>query len=203
MPHWPGKALAALVIDESVGVMRKMNILIVYGTTEGHTRHVCHYIQSVLSEAGAGVTICDATREVPDPAPYDICFVAGSLHAGNYQSSVVDYVRRHHDALNGKRSAFLSVSLSAAGENTHDWEGLEQCVARFTHATSWIPTVVHHVAGAIRYSQYDFFKRLALKYIAHKRGQETVTSRDYDLTDYDDLKQFVLGFIGHKEKVPA
>jgi menaquinone-dependent protoporphyrinogen oxidase len=180
-----------------------MNILIVYGTTEGHTRDLCRYIQSLLSEAGANVTICDTTREAPDPAPYDICFVAASLHTGNYQSSVLEYVRRHHDALNGKRSAFLSVSLSAAGENAHDWEGLEQCVARFTHATSWTPAVVHHVAGAIRYSHYDFPKRLALKFIAHKRGQETVTGSDYDLTDYDDLKQFVLGFIGHNEKVLA
>ena len=180
-----------------------MNILIVYGTTEGHTRHLCHYVQSLLSEASAKVTICDAAREAPDPAPYDFCFVAASLHAGNYQSSVVDYARRHHDVLNGKRSAFLSVSLSAAGENVRDWEGLEQCVARFVDATSWTPTIVHHVAGAIRYSHYDFLKRLALKFIAQKRGRETVTSRDYDLTDYDDLRKFVLGFIGHNEKVPA
>ncbi|MET0375003.1 MAG: hypothetical protein ABW128_12210 [Rhizorhabdus sp.] len=43
-------------------------------------------------------------------------------------------------------------------------------------------------AGAIRYSHYDFFKRLAIKHIARRRGTETVTSRDYDLTDCDALK---------------
>ena len=65
---------------------------------------------------------------------------------------------------------------------------------RFEHETLWSPKAVHHAAGAIRYSQYDFFKRLALKHIARQRGKETVTSRDYDLTDYAALKLFVLEF---------
>jgi menaquinone-dependent protoporphyrinogen oxidase len=59
----------------------------------------------------------------------------------------------------------------------------------------WRPKTVHHAAGAIRYSQYDFFKRLAIKFIAGQRGQATVMSQDYDLTDYAALKTFVLEFI--------
>lgn len=56
------------------------------------------------------------------------------------------------------------------------------------------PSALYRAAGAIRYSQYDFFKRLAIKFIATRRGQHTVTSRDYDLTDYDALRTFVLDF---------
>ena len=180
-----------------------MNALIVYGTTEGHTRHVCQFVQHILAEQGANVTICDAGWEPPSPAAYDLCVIGASLHVGNYQPALIEYVRRYHDVLNGKRAAFLSISLSAAGENPDDWEGLEQCVARFTQMTSWTPAVVHHVGGAIRYSHYDFFKRLALKFIAHRRGQETWTSRDYDLTDYDELKRFVVGFVGQDEEAHA
>lgn len=33
-----------------------------------------------------------------------------------------------------------------------------------------------------------------MKHIAAQRGQETVTSRDYDLTDYGALERFVLEF---------
>ena len=47
----------------------------------------------------------------------------------------------------------------------------------------------------------DFrMKRLAMKFIAHKRGKATVTSRDYDLTDYDDFYAFVLGFAAKADK---
>ena len=121
--------------------------------------------------------------------------LAASIHLGRYQGAVVNFTRANHEALSARASAFISVSLAAAGENPDDWEGLEECLARFEHETSWTPRAVHHAAGAIRYSQYDFFKRLALKHIAAKRGKGTVTSRDYDLTDYEALKAFALDFV--------
>lgn len=175
-----------------------MRSLFVYGTTEGHTRELCNFAARSLREAGATATVEEAPNETghPDPAEYDVVFLAASLHVSRYQPVLVRYAREHHAALNAARSAFISVSLSAAGLNPHDWEGLEQCLARFEHETLWTPKAVHQAAGAIRYSQYDFFRRLVIKHIAHQRGQETVTSRDYDLCDYDALKDFVLGFAG-------
>ena len=173
----------------------RSNVLIVYGTTEGHTRHVCQFVEHVLAERGHDICICDAVLHPAPPGPDQVCLIAGSLHVGNYQPTLLEYVRDHHDALNRTRSAFLSVSLSAAGQSPDDWAGLGQCVDRFLQVTCWKPHTVYHLAGAIRYSQYDFFKRLALKFIAKRRGQTTVTSRDYDLTDYDALKSFVCDFV--------
>ncbi|HEY0651182.1 flavodoxin domain-containing protein [Phenylobacterium sp.] len=175
-----------------------MRILMIYGTTEGHTRELCNFAASRLRERDLPTTVEEAGHDPhhPDPSPYDVVFLAASLHVGRYQPRLMEYARTHHATLNKIRSAFISVSLSAAGENPHDWEGLEQCLARFEHETLWTPSAVHHAAGAIRYSQYDFFKRLAMKHIAAKRGQRTVLSRDYDLTDYDALSRFVLDFVG-------
>ena len=113
--------------------LSEMNVLIVYGTTEGHTRDVCQYIQHVLDERPVESAIADAGREPPDPSAFDVCFIAASLHVGNYQAFVIDYVCLYHEILSQKPSAFLSVSLSAAGENPDDWEGVTQCVQRFTH----------------------------------------------------------------------
>jgi menaquinone-dependent protoporphyrinogen oxidase len=107
---------------------------------------------------------------------------------------LVQFARSNHEFLNTAATAFISVSLSAAGENPDDWEGLEQCLARFLHETRWMPKSVYQAEGAIRYSHYDFFKRLAIKYIASKHGVPTVTSQDYDLTDYGALKKFALAF---------
>jgi len=86
------------------------------------------------------------------------------------------------------------VSLAAAGEDEEDIEGLKKCVADFTHKTGWTPNSVHHVAGAFRYTTYDFLKRWAMKYIAYRKGAPTDTSRDYELTDWDDLTSFVDSF---------
>jgi menaquinone-dependent protoporphyrinogen oxidase len=173
-----------------------MNALIVYGSTEGHTRDLCEFVRRALADRGAAVTVSEAAPDAPGPEGFDVCFIAASVHVGRYQTPVTDYAAGHRAALAAGRSAFISVSLSAAGEGPDKWAGLEQCLERFVSETGWTPAAVHHAGGAIRYSHYDFFKRLALKYIAGKRGREAVTTRDYDLTDYEALRAFALGFAG-------
>ena len=177
-----------------------MRILIVYGSSEGHTRDLSTFAANVLREDGQEVIVRDAAAKepLPDPSTYDLVILAASLHVGRYQAPLIAFARAHHELLNAMPSAFISVSLSAAGENPDDWEGLQDCVTRFVQETMWTPKAIHHAAGAIRYSQYDFFKRLAVKFIAQKRGQATVTSQDYDLTDYSALKDFVFGFVNHE-----
>jgi menaquinone-dependent protoporphyrinogen oxidase len=182
--------------------------LIVFGTTEGHTREICQFAARALRDAGHTATVEEVMGEgaAVQVNAYGAVLVAGSLHVGRFQPGLVRFVRRHAAELDSRSNAFVSVSLSAAGENPDDWEGLKECLARFEHETGWTPRAVHHAAGAIKFSQYDFFKRLALKHIAAKRGQHTVTSKDYDLTDYDALRAFVLGFVGEvgrKRERPA
>jgi len=175
-----------------------MRVLIVYGTTEGHTRDLAHDMARVLGAAGHPTAVEPAGSDLahPDPRAYGAAVLAASLHVGRYQPPLVAYARAQHEALNAMPSAFVSVSLAAAGFNPDDWEGLEDCLRRLEHETLWTPKAVHQAAGAIRYSQYDFFKRLAIKAIVAHRGKPTNTSHDYDLTDYEALHRFVLGFVG-------
>lgn len=175
-----------------------MTILILYGTTEGQTRKIVGFMADRLESAGHAVTVIegiDAPRDL-DPRRFDAAIVAASLHLGRYQTSVEDFTERHAAALNDMRTAFVSVSLAAAGDDEDDVQGLAQCVADFHRRTGWTPSVVHHAAGAFRYTQYDFFKRWALKYIAWRKGGPTDISRDYELTDWNALGQFLDGFIG-------
>jgi menaquinone-dependent protoporphyrinogen oxidase len=178
-----------------------MRVLMVYGTTEGHTRSLCHFAARALSEAGfpTAVEPAGSGRSVPVPAPYDAVILAASIHVGRYQPPLVAFAREQHEVLNAKPAAFISVSLSAAGVTPPDWESCDDCIARFEHETLWTPKAVHKAAGAIRYSQYDFFKRLALQFIAAERGAPMVTTRDYDMTDYDALRRFVTGFVGEAQ----
>jgi menaquinone-dependent protoporphyrinogen oxidase len=50
------------------------------------------------------------------------------------------------------------------------------------------------IAGALKYTQYDFFKRLIMKMIAKREGQTTDTSKDYEYTDWNAVKKFTLEF---------
>lgn len=173
-----------------------MKILIVYGTTEGQTRKVAEFMADRIAALGHTPTLIDAVETGPqaDPGPFDAAILAGSLHAGHYQAALVHFARAHHETLNAMPTAFVSVSLAAASDEPDDIAGLEKCIAAFRRETRWTPKRTEHVAGAFRFTQYDFLKRWALKYIAYRKGQPTDTSRDYELTDWDALGAFVTDF---------
>jgi menaquinone-dependent protoporphyrinogen oxidase len=175
-----------------------MKVLVLYGTTEGQTKKIASSIADRLTGSGHAVSLVDANEVPPslDPARFDAVLIAASLHVGRYQASVVHFAKAHHAALNARPSAFIAVSLAAAGGDPEDAAGLDKCVKDFLAETQWTPRRMDHAAGAFRYTQYDFFKRWAMKYIAYRKGQPTDTSRDYEYTDWDALGRFVDDFIG-------
>jgi menaquinone-dependent protoporphyrinogen oxidase len=181
----------------------QMHVLIVHGTTEGHTRELSQFAARCLREAGHTATVEPAGLDpvYPDPGAYQRTLLAASLHVGRYQPALVHFARTHHESLNAGTTAFLSVSLAAAGIMPPDWDALDDCLARFLHETQWKPHTVHHAAGAIRYSEFDFFKRLALHHLAQQFARERhQTASHGDLTDYDALRQFVLEFAGERRE---
>ncbi len=173
-----------------------MKFLLVYGTNEGQTEKICRFVADRLVQQGHQTLVINAIQPTPaaDPRNFDGVMIAASLHAGRYQAAVIHYVREHLAAIDAGPNTFLSVSLAAAGDDEEDIEGLKKCVASFTHETGWTPKCIHHVAGAFRYTSYDFLKRWAMKYIAYRKGAPTDTSRDYELTDWHELSQFTDSF---------
>lgn len=175
-----------------------MTVLIVYGTTEGQTRKIIEFMRQRLEAAGHVVTSWEATTDVNmSPSGYDAVIVAASVHLGKYQQAVEQWVRDQAVELGRLGAALVSVSLAAAGTDEEDVKGLGQVVADFIHRTGWAPAIVEHVAGAFRYTEYDFFKRWALKYIAWRKGAPTDTSHDWELTDWEALARFVDHFTSH------
>ncbi len=173
-----------------------MRILLVYGTTEGHTRKIARFAAGRLEADGHDVTLADAADgEARDPAGFQAALVCASLHIGRYQAPVVHFARVHQAALNAMPSAFVSVSLAAVGHDPADAKGLADCLAQFERETGWTPRFVCQAAGAIRFSTYDFFRKLAIRFIAERHGQHVSTDEDYDFTDYEALAAFLDAFV--------
>lgn len=165
-----------------------MKILILYGTTEGQTRKISHYLADRLLNAGNTVEVLDASdAEETDLTPFDCVIVAASLHMGHYQAGVVDFANANHDKLSHLQAIFVSVSLAAAGDDPSDRQGLKDCVRRFIDQTGWQPARTIHVAGAFRFTRYDFLKSWAMRYIAFRRDQPVDPNEDLELTDWQAL----------------
>jgi len=89
--------------------------------------------------------------------------------------------------LQGCPSLFLMVSLAAAGDDPDEHADLARIAAEFAQNSDWTPSEVVHVAGAFRFTQYDFFKGLAMRWIAHSKGETVTPHTDKEYTDWDAL----------------
>ncbi len=167
-----------------------MNILIAYASTEGQARKIARYCADYLNDKNHSVELVGAEDALDaELARFDAVLLAGSVHAGKYQKSVVALAKAKAAALTKVRAAFLSVSLAAAGTDVDDWAGLTACVNRFAEKTGWSPPTVMHVAGAFRFSEYDFFRSWAMRWIAAQKDQAVDPDEDKEYTDWAALKK--------------
>jgi menaquinone-dependent protoporphyrinogen oxidase len=170
-------------------------VLILYGTTEGHTRAIARAIAEPLSRAGIEADVVRAGLLEPAVGDYDAIIVAASVHAGRYQKCVEQWVRAHVKEFGARPTAFVSVSLSVMQRgDAKVMADLDAMVKRFTDATGWQPGMVKHVAGALLYTQYNVFKRWIMKRIVAKAGGATDTSHDYDYTNWAEVRAFAEDF---------
>ena len=170
-------------------------ILVVYGTTEGHTAKVAGALAEALHRTGGVVDVMaadDPASSVPDG--YDAVVVAASVHAGRYQRPVEKWVKAHAAALARKPTAFVSVCLGVLQHDPTVQRDLQAIVDRFIAVTGWRPAVVKFVAGALPYTRYGWVRRALMKHIVAKAGGDTDTGRDYEYTDWNDLSLFAADF---------
>jgi len=172
-----------------------VKILIVYGTTEGHTRKICMHMEKRIEESGHIAVLHDSTSFpiALNVASYDAVIVAASLHQNRYQAPIVQFIEENLDALTDRPTAFIAVSLSVVLDEGRD--DAQKCLDMMLDQTGWAPTRTEHVAGALVYTQYDFFKRQIMKYIVKKGGGPTDASQDYEFTDWEALDAFVESFL--------
>lgn len=164
-----------------------MKIMIVYSTTEGHTRTIADFLEEEAKKMGHKAGLFNATVKPPSPKGYNAVIIAASVHAGKYQSSIEHYAREYHRELNELPVIFMSVSLTAASDDEASWKELKEQTESFMLSTGLEPDHTEYVAGALLYTRYDFFKRFIMRNINKKSGGDTDTSQDHVYTDWEQV----------------
>lgn len=180
-----------------------MRLLVVYGTTDGQTAEIAERIARTLGSKGHEVELRDAdTVEYGFSArAYDAIVVGGSIHLGKYQRGVTRFIRRHRADLRWCPSAFFSVCMAIESKSEKDRAEALAIPRNYVEHLGWHPDAVEVVAGALKFSEYGFFRRMAMKSISEKEmGTKIDTGRDYEFTDWDQVDRFALGFAAYAEK---
>lgn len=170
-----------------------MRILVLYGTSEGHTQKVATFVAALLRQRGHDVSLLDpreqpVTLRLPD---FDAAIIAARVHAGLYQRRIMRFVRNNRPWLDTVPNAFLSVSMMAANLRLGDMARAEGYVTRFVRRTGWTPRRIVHVPGARLYTRHNAIGRWILGVVDRNLLD---TARDHIWTDWAALERFAETF---------
>lgn len=165
------------------------DILMVYGSSHGQTEKIVRRIANWLTTEGHRVTVRKGDSQ-PSVADFDAYLVAGSVQFGRHQRYLEEFVRRNLGPLSSAPTAFVSVCGAMAGSWSRGAEEAGKYVASFLKRTGWQPRVTRSFAGGLPYTQYGLLTRWMMRIISRVTGRPTDTSRDWDLTDWEQVGRF-------------
>lgn len=122
------------------------DVLIIYGTTEGHTAVLVDHLRVPLEAAGHVVRVCPVDDAPTCPIGYDLVIVGSSIHQGHHHRGVTRWVKGNAEFLGRIPSAFFQVSLvTVGGEGGVD--EAQRYVNELVKVTGWHPDVYQDCDG--------------------------------------------------------
>jgi menaquinone-dependent protoporphyrinogen oxidase len=162
-----------------------------FATTDGQTRRIAEAFAAHARTLGIDSHAVDVRSAQARGFTWERArgvVLAASVHAGAHQGEAEAFVRRHLAELNDRPSMFLSVSLSIGSKRPDDVDAARRIAALFPAHLGWRVGRVVCVAGRLAYTKYGLVMRFIMRRIAAKAGGPTDTSRDHEMTDWDQLR---------------
>jgi menaquinone-dependent protoporphyrinogen oxidase len=126
---------------------------------------------------------------------FDAALIGATIHVGQFQGSIREFVRSHLEQLQRIPSAFLSVSFTAASRKAKDRAQVRQSVTAFQKETGWRPNQVACIAGALRHNRLGNAKHWIMKRITKQTSGDMNTSHDGEYTNWNGVRLFVEDFL--------
>jgi len=165
-------------------------ILILYSSTDGHTRKICNRLQQVIEQQAHQVTLV-SIRDEPhvDLQPFDKIVIGASIRYGKHSPLVVDFINSNERLLDSKSSAFFSVNIVARKPQKNQPE-TNPYMRKFLKQIAWHPRQLAVFAGKIDYPRYGFFDRLMIRLIMFITKGPTDPKAVVEFTDWQQVEAF-------------
>ena len=177
-----------------------------FATTDGQTRRIAEVFAAHARFLGVDSQAIDVTSAQAQGFSWERArgvVLAASLHTGAHQREAEAFVRRNLTELNARPSLFLSVSLSICSKLPHDVDAARAIATTFPDHLGWQVGRVVCVAGRLAYTQYGLLKRFVMRRIARKAGGPTDTSRDHEMTDWEQVRAVAADVVCNLESPAA
>jgi menaquinone-dependent protoporphyrinogen oxidase len=173
------------------------NVLVLYGTFEGHTRTIAeHMAATIRSHGRLAITVNgSALPSEFSLADFNAAIIGASVHMGQHVEAIVRFVKANRAWLNQTPSAFFSVSLMQGGLFRHHHLQADAYIHSFLVETGWRPHLVRAVGGALPFTRYGFAQRFITSALVRRTLGQLDTSRDAVYTNWAEVDDFTMAFL--------
>ncbi len=165
-------------------------ILVIYSTTDGHTREICLRLQKVIENAGNEVTLVDvANAAASDLNTFDKIVIGASIRYGKHSPAIYAFIKENSRLLDAKPNAFFSVNVVARKPNKNTPE-TNPYLKKFLKQITWKPQLLAVFAGKIDYQKYSFWDRSMIRFIMWMTRGPTDPQSKIEFTDWNQVEGF-------------
>lgn len=167
-------------------------ILIIYSTTDGHTREICQRLSKVIeaqdNQNEVKLISINHGQDI-ELDNFDKIVVGASIRYGKHRPQVHEFVNKYEKILNNKPNAFFSVNVVARKPEKNQPD-TNPYLIKFLKQVSWRPKELAVFAGKIDYPSYTFWDRLMIRLIMWITKGPTDPKKIVEFTDWNKVEAF-------------
>ena len=163
--------------------------LIIYSSTDGHTKTICERITNFLNKGNEVKIISLEGAQKINLYQFNKIIIGASIRYGRHSNKLYKFIELNKNILDQKESIFFSVNV-VARKPEKDTPDTNPYVKKFLKISKWKPNKIRVFAGKVDYPNYNFFDKYIIKFIMFITKGPTDTSQSYEFTDWSKVDDF-------------
>jgi len=163
--------------------------LIIYSTTDGHTKMICERIKKFLTDGNLVELLSLEDAKKVDLSNFEKIIIGASIRYGKHSKELYKFINLNKNILDQKKGAFFSVNVVARKPEKNTAE-TNPYIDKFLKISKWKPNKIKVFAGKVDYPNYNFFDKYIIKFIMFITKGPTDTSQSYEFTDWSKVDDF-------------
>ena len=165
------------------------NTLIIYSSTDGHTKTICKRLTSYLNDGDKIKIISIDEAKNIELFAFNKIIIGASIRYGKHSKNLYKFVNSNKNVLDKIQSIFFSVNVVARKleKSTPD---TNPYIKKFLKISNWRPKKIGVFAGKVDYPNYGFLDKYVIKFIMFLTNGPTDTSQSYEFTDWSKVDEF-------------
>ena len=170
------------------------DILIIYSSTDGHTKKISNHIRSILvKKRDVKIISIDDISQV-DITSYNNFIIGASVRYGRHSKKIINFIKNNSEFFDEQYTSFFSVNATARKPEKNSPDK-NPYIIKFLKSTSWKPSRSEVFAGKIDYPNYRFYDKLVIRFIMFLTKGPTNINITHEFTDWEQVNDYAMNII--------